>query len=384
MKRIGFAGVVAGVTGAMLLAAACGGSQDKSGTTLPEEQVAVAEPAPTTPAEPVAPAPAPAPVKLSTAELVRAYQACWNGWLAKDEAKVKACWGAQGTDQMADAGPAATGGEQVATASKEWWTSHADLAGGSILVLAKGNTVVDVSWMGGTQSGPLMGMPASNKKWGGIAGGVAELDDDGTIKATTTYANPLTMLVQLGFVKKVPARPVFDKGPAEPTVVVATGSETETANEAAVRSAIELWNKKDVKAFTALLADDSIWLDQTMPKDVKGKKAVVAMHKELWKAFSDGKVEPTNVWAAGDYVVVEATFSGTNSAASKALGIPKKTGKPVTLRHLHVAKMAGGKIAEYWVFFNGHAMATQLGMVASAAPAEAAPPADKAAPPAKP
>lgn len=380
MKRIGFMGIGAALA-AVGLAAACGGSQDKSGTTLPEEQVAVAEPAPTTPAEPTAPAPAPEPVKLSTADLVKAYQACWAGWVAKDEAKVKSCWGASGTDQMADAGPAATGGEQVAAASKEWWAAHADLAGGSILVLAKGNNVVDVSWLGGTQSGPLMGMPASNKKWGGVAGGVAVLNDDGTVKSSMTYANPITMLVQLGFVKKMPARPVFDKGPAEPTVVIATGSETEATNEAALKAGVEVWNKKDAKAFEAMLADDVVWVEQTLPKDIKGKKAVMAFHKDVWKAFPDASFAPSSVWAAGDYVVAEATFTATNKGPSKALGIKKKTDKQVTTKHLHIAKITGGKISEFWVFSNGHSMATQLGLVASAAPAA---PADKAAEPAKP
>ena len=378
MKRLGVFGAAA-ILG--LGVAACGGSQDKSGSTLPEEQVAAPEPAPATPAEPAAPAPAPAPVKLETAELVKAYTACWQGWLAKDEAKVRACYGTTGTDSMADAGPAATGADQVLTGSKEWWNAHKDLAGGSILVLAKGNTVADVSWLGGTQSGSLMGMPASNKKWGGIAGGVGQMNDDGTIKSTTTYANPVNLLVQLGFVKKVAARPVFDKGPAEPTVVIATGSEAEAAEEAAMKAGFDAWNKRDAKALEAAFADDVVWIDQALPKDLKGKKAVIGFHKDMWKAFSDAKFDATSVWAAGDYVVAETTFTGTNSGAFKAIGLKKKTDKPVTLHILHIAKMANGKIAEYWAFPNGHAIGMQLGMIPTP-PAPAAAPADGGAAPA--
>jgi hypothetical protein len=61
----------------------------------------------------------------------------------------------------------------------------------------------------------------------------------------------------------------------------------------------------------------------------------------------------------------------------KSMGLKKKTGKPVTLRHLHVFKLAGGKVKEHWIFGNGMAMAMQLGMLGPPAGAAGEKPADK-------
>src|SRR5262245_30128167 len=76
-----------------LVLAACGGSQDK-GTTSPTEMVPAEEAPPAEPAEAptqptsehsAQPPPAPATRKLTTEELVKAHDACYAAFLARDE-----------------------------------------------------------------------------------------------------------------------------------------------------------------------------------------------------------------------------------------------------------------------------------------------------------
>lgn len=349
------------------VATACGGARP----------VATPEPAPPAPpttnpvAAPTPAAPTPvklAPVKLAPAELVAAYHACWKGWVAKDAAKVTTCWGARGSDTLVDAGSPTIGGKAIAASAEWFWSTNPGLAGGALLFLARGNKVAYVTWLGGTQAAPNATTPGAGKRWGGVSGGVVELDDDGTIKATSAYVNLLTTLVQLGVVPGRTARPVVSTGPAEPTIVIAAGTETEPANEAAWKGLVDAWNRHDAKAVDALLAKDVLWGDQLLAKDLKGKAPALAYLKEHWKAFPDGKVESTSVWSAGDYVVAEGTFLGNHKAPSRSLGLAKATERLVSVRQLHIAKLAGGKVTELWAFTNGHAMALQLGIVSAGPP----------------
>lgn len=92
-------------------------------------------------------------------------------------------------------------------------------------------------------------------------------------------------------------------------------------------------------------------------------------------AFSDGKVTPISLWAAGDFVVSVSSFTGTNDGD---MGPMKKTGKPVKLTVAEITKFDGGKVKQLWRFWDSSAMAVQMGMMP--APAADKAPADPAAP----
>ena len=83
----------------------------------------------------------------------------------------------------------------------------------------------------------------------------------------------------------------------------------------------------------------------------------------MFKAFPDAKLVPLSIWGAGDYVVAVGRFEGTNKGPMAAMGIKKATGKSVSVRYLDIARWEGGKVQEEWLFYNGMAMAGQLGMM---------------------
>jgi predicted ester cyclase len=351
-----------------LLLAACGGSQDTKPTT-PEvgtehETTSTAEPVGSgQPTDPKPAEPPPAPKKLTTEELVKAHDACYASWLAKDEKAMAACYGPDSTEEMVDSGmPSTRGAEQSLEHSRVLWKAFPDVSGGTTANIASGNNLVHLGILTGTNTGEMMGQKASGKKMGIAFAEVIEMTDDGKHGAVRLYLDHGTMAGQLGWSKQK-VRAFMDKPAGAPAVAIGTDSEAEQKNVAAVTAGFEAFNKKDWKGLEAAYAADAVLSDQTMPADVKGAKKISKALQEIGKAFSDGKSSPGKIWGAGDYVVAETTFTGTNDGQWKAMGIKKKTGKPVTLRSVHVFRMEGGKVKEHWLFGNGMAMAMQLGLM---------------------
>ena len=64
-----------------------------------------------------------------------------------------------------------------------------------------------------------------------------------------------------------------------------------------------VWNGHDVDGILAMMTDDVVFSEAASPVDQVGKKAVERSYKEMFKAFSDVKLEITRSWAAGDYLV---------------------------------------------------------------------------------
>ena len=145
------------------------------------------------------------------------------------------------------------------------------------------------------------------------------------------------------------------------TVVVSTGSDAERANVETFRANMKAVNDKDLKTLADMNAADGAFHDYTQPKDLDGAGNIAGL-KELFKGFPDATLDAPTMWGAGDYVVTEGTFSGTNKGAAPMMGIKKATGKPVKVRFLEITKIEGGKIKEDWLVFNSLAFAQQLGL----------------------
>ena len=124
----------------------------------------------------------------------------------------------------------------------------------------------------------------------------------------------------------------------------------------------DAFNKHDPKALGDLFADDLVWSETGIPKDWNKKEAIAA-HAGLFKGFSDLKMTQASLWGAGDYVVFQGTFAGTNNGDLPDMGI-KKTGKPLSIGFLQLYKFnKDGKLSRSWGFWNSAAFAMQLGLV---------------------
>ena len=367
------------------------------------QQPAAAPPPPPPPPPPVAPAPmatmpapaaeAPKPPPATGAERAKGFSECWAAWSAKDWAKFGACYAENATSEQVDSGMAPlVGRKEIVDRTAKMGSEAPDQTGELELVLVNGNNVAAVGLVKGTNTGPLMSpggeLPATKKKFGLLMGHAVELTEDGRAVAhDRQYFDAGTFLGQLGLVK-MPHRKVLEKGAAEKPVVVATGSDAEKANLAAAAKTLEAFNKHDVPGLVGMLADDVVFSDVSAPADRVGKKAVEKSYKDMFKAFSDLKLEVARAWPAGDYLVWEGSFVGTNDGAMPSMGINKPTGKKVSARYLEIDKLVNGKVKDMWIFDNGMAFAMQLGLVpppgAKPAGGAPAPAAQAGAPAAKP
>jgi ketosteroid isomerase-like protein len=322
----------------------------------------------TAPAPPPSPTPPPTPAPLTAEQAVDLYKKCWGYVNEKNWDAFQNCYTTDAVKDMADSGqPPAQGRAGAVAAVKAGVAPYPDVHGDLQLVIHSGNRIVGVALWKGTNTAPTplpdgKEAPATGKKFGLLIAHSAEFDAGRTaVKADVDWIETGTLAGQLGQ-SKAKVRPVMETGAAEPVVAIGTGTEAESANTAAVQLLFENINKRDLAAFEGQLADAYVLHEVGLPADTN-KKQSIASTKELLKAFGDAKITPSEVFAAGAYVVAIGTLEGTNDGAWPAMGIPKKTGKPVKLRFLEVFRLDGGKVVEDWLFYNGPAMAGQLGLM---------------------
>ncbi len=325
--------------------------------------VACTAPAPSPTPPPAPPTPAP----LSAEQAVDMYRKCWGYVNDKNWDAFQGCYTADAVKDSADSGqPPAQGRAAAVAAVKAGSAANPDVRGELQLVILSDNHIVGVALWKGTNTGPMPGpdgreIPATNKKFGFLMAHSADFDAGRTaVQSDVDWVETGTYLGQLGL-SKAKVRPVMETGAAEPTVVIATGSEGESANAAAVQTMFETINTRDLAAYEGQLADGYVLHEVGLPADAN-KKQALASTKDLLKAFSDAKLNASEVFGAGAYVVAIGTLEGTNDGAWPAMGIAKKTGKPVKLRFLEIFRLEGGKVAEDWLFYNGAAIAAQLGL----------------------
>lgn len=316
---------------------------------------------------PPPPPTAAAVIVKAPAERVKWYLDCWQYYNDKSWTAFQNCYTEQATSELVDSNPPmVTGRTAIIDRDKMLADAFPDRKGEVVLVLNNGSHIASVAiWMG-TNDGAMPGpdgkpIPATHKKAGLYLAHTIETDAAGAQgTADAVYSDDATMLVQLGLMK-MPVRKVMAMSGAAPIVVIAKNDDTERANLAAFQNFADAANKHDIKAYETLLADDYRLIDITQPADMTKKQAIAAM-QQYSKAFPDMRATIPTVWAAGDFVVLAGTFTGTNKGAAPAIGLAKATGKSISVRFFEILRYEGGKVKEDWTFFNGAAFATQLGM----------------------
>jgi steroid delta-isomerase-like uncharacterized protein len=264
-------------------------------------------------------------------------------WAAHDAAK---CAAAYANDAVsASPGPDGWKEENKDAVQKhlaDLFTAFPDVKMTQTRMYMKGNVVASEGVMTGTNSGPFMGNPATNKKIGSRYFNVMWFNDDGLIQKQHLYHDHATMLGHLG---KGDAKWKVRNLEAVPTVTLEQVSPGDNAleakNEAAVRAWFAAFEKKDEKAYVAGIADDVTHADYTRPEDVKGKDAVKKSWHELLTTFPDLKMTPTSVMAIGNYVIAEVDMSGTMKGD---MGSVKSSGKSGTAHLAEIFRLKDGKI----------------------------------------
>jgi predicted ester cyclase len=376
---------------ALLALAACGQQQPAQTATNapPAPPASAAEPAPATTSAALAEKKPEALPPLAPADRVKWYQECWTAFNGKDWNKFGPCMAENATSEQVDSGMPLLKGraEILEKGTKNFAAAFPDATGEHQLTLLNGNTIVSVVLVRGSNTGamksPMGDMPPTNKKMGVLMAHVIESTPDGRqAVAERFYMDAASQLGQLGL-NPAPHRKMIEVGWPKKETALAAGNDVEKANLETHKKIVESFNKHDSAGLTALLADDIVFSDVAAPTDTVGKPAVKKSHDEMFKAFSDVTLTPDKTWAAGDYVVSEGTFAGTNTGDMPSWKL-KKTNKKVSSRYLEITKYQGGKVKNHWIFDNGMAFAMQLGMMPPPGAKGAKPAPGAAAPGAKP
>jgi predicted ester cyclase len=318
------------------------------------------------PATPAKEQPGPPSTPKTQEEIAKWYQDCWNDFNEKKWDDFKKCYANNATSQQAGYGKLnVSGPDAIVSASQDFMKTFPDGRGEGQLILINGNHIASMYLLKGTNSGPLRSpdgkdIPGRNKKLGLMFGHAVEIDPAGPkVLKETGAMDGVTFENQLGFLK-MPGRPLMETGVPMPKVVIAKNDETETKNLEADKAQLDAWNKRDAATVASYVADDALFHDMTATKD--SNKAQSAQNdKQFWQAFSDAKITPSSMWAAGDYVAITGMFDGTNDGDFAPMKL-KKTGKKVSLPFVEIDRLESGKLKESWLTFDAASFASQLGV----------------------
>ena len=276
------------------------------------------------------------------------------------------CYASNISSEQVDSGmPPMTTADQINAGHQMIATAFPDRKGDLEVTLINGHNGATFALFTGTNSGPMKTpngeIPPTNKKVGMQMAHAVHFTDDGkAADKEWSYMDMGEMMGQLGL-SKGPVRPAVDKPWHDNEIVTAKDDANEKRNLQSTTTGMEAFNKHDTKAMGALEADSLVWSETGMPKDTN-KAETAKSDDAMFKALPDVKLASDTMWAAGDYVVVQGTMTGTNSGDWKEMGL-KKTGKPITMHFMQLFKYdKDGKLTNSWGYWNSAAFAQQLGM----------------------
>ena len=294
------------------------------------------------------------------------FQACLEAQSAKNWDKLGACYTEGGVATEVNTGLAPLKGRHdiIMKGAQRLAIGLPDLSLTPTLVLHNGDKIAAVFALNGSHKGvlntPQGELPPSDKKVSLLGIELAQLAPDKlAIAQSWRFIDMGTLLSQIGM-SKVPHRGVTAAPTARPTVVNASDGQTEKGNLDIYQQMIGAFNHHDVKAATALLAKNVRDIDASADgdRDLGGETAFLS---GLFRAFPDINWQPTDVWAAGDYVVSTGSLTGTNQAAAPPW-LPTRTDKPIHVTVAEVVQFKDGKAVMDWRVYNSAAVTEQLGV----------------------
>ena len=125
-----------------------------------------------------------------------------------------------------------------------------------------------------------------------------------------------------------------------------------------VRQFYESWNSGNID-FPALVADDII-NHQPEVEPERGLGAFADAISGVMAAVPDSQWTISDMLVDGDRVAVRTIWSGTYGAP-QFRGLPIAAPASFSAEHIHIYRVAHGKLAEHWVVRDDLAMLRQLG-----------------------
>jgi len=128
---------------------------------------------------------------------------------------------------------------------------------------------------------------------------------------------------------------------------------------------MDVWNAHDIDRLMALLTDDIVWIDPTMPAPLEGAGAVRDFLHNGLRAFPDlhfTEADRPHVTADEDNVAKAWVMEGTMLGDLDPPGFAP-TGRRMRVEGVDLWLMREGKIAVYRTFYDVTHIARQLGIM---------------------
>jgi steroid delta-isomerase-like uncharacterized protein len=133
-------------------------------------------------------------------------------------------------------------------------------------------------------------------------------------------------------------------------------------NKAIVRRYLEeAFNNRNTDVIDELVSEDHV--DYHIPPELpRGPEGIKAWFNGAFSAFPDSRIKAKDVIAEGDKVVTRFEFIGTHQG--EFMGIPA-TGKQFSITGIAIARIADGKLVEWWEKADVMGLMQQLGVIPS-------------------
>jgi steroid delta-isomerase-like uncharacterized protein len=324
-----------------LVLAGCSSSEQQPQVVDNEAPPAATDAAPAESPPAASAAPAQPPPKRPMAELIKeSTNAAEAAWAAKDMKKLLALYAPDA--KLVSFGQAGTKEVGISTMQQELeglWKGMSEVKLKSARVFQSGSVAV-VEWV-------VAGKTTDAKPIGLAGVSVMTFADDGKIQREHLYMDDQTIGMQMGAKGLKGRQPVAL--PAATEWLTAGTADADKKSLDAAKALYAAIDKRDMKTFESAMTDDAVFMDLARPEDIKGKAKVKADLGNFIKAFPDLKLEPKQEIAAGKYVVVEGTWTGTMKGQ---LGPLKASNKSGTVHFVDVLEIKDGKVAKITTYAN--------------------------------
>jgi steroid delta-isomerase-like uncharacterized protein len=134
------------------------------------------------------------------------------------------------------------------------------------------------------------------------------------------------------------------------------------------RQSIECFNDGDFDRLRSLLADDSSEEEYSTQRRLEGADAQIDAARGWKEAFPDGRGTVNAVYADGNTVTLELTWSGTNTGAMRTPDGQEMpaTGRRASVNACEVLVVADGRITATRHYFDLMTLLQQLGVMEQA------------------
>ncbi len=229
-----------------------------------------------------------------------------------------------------------------------------------LVVVADGEQAFSLWVETGRYSGRLEGQRIEDAPYGILgASRWSQLDEEGRFHALFVYEDPNMLLHQVGEAPRT-SHERFELPEAEP-VLVERDDRGAAKAVTTVQRRVQATNDHDLEALARTYADDVVGISTSNVNDARTRAGVLAGVPQGWAVYPNLNVEIERLWGAGDWVVLEGVFSGTNTGdLGSGVGATNASFEQPFVEFIEVTN---GEVSRYWRVVDSLAVARQLGLL---------------------